>query len=95
MSKYAHGKDSTIILKASDYRAEELAALVTFLKLQSTWSGSGMLAWREEAQEDTQEKVAQDSMEEAFGAGGKGSSQNGEESAATVGMKGEAIRDEM
>ena len=71
MSKYAHGNDGTIILKASYYAVNELAALVVFLRLQSTWSESDTLAWREVPQDDIQD-IALDATEKALGVEGMG-----------------------
>ncbi|RPB01202.1 hypothetical protein L873DRAFT_1788509 [Choiromyces venosus 120613-1] len=68
--KYAHGNDSTITLRASDYAPNEFAALVVFLKLQSTWPDA--LAWRQEAGEDALGGVPEDDMEGTMGVDMKG-----------------------
>ena len=61
----AHGNDSTITLRSADYAVNELAALVIFLKLQSTWLGA--LEWREEVEGDIQGGVTLENMQEALG----------------------------
>ncbi|CUS07026.1 unnamed protein product [Tuber aestivum] len=50
VSKHAHGNDGTIVVRAIDFTPNERAALVTFLKLQSTWKNP--LVWQEEGLSD-------------------------------------------
>ena len=60
----AYGNDSTITLRSADYAVNQFAALVVFLKLQSTWLGA--LEWREEAEGDIQGGITLENTEEAL-----------------------------
>src|SRR5437868_13517907 len=90
VSKYAHGNDSTIILKAADYAVNEFAALVTFFKLQNTWTDA--LAWRTEPKEGIEGGIAQDDMEEALGVEAMGGKEDNGEVVAVVDMEEEASK---
>jgi len=92
MSRYPRADNGPIVLKVSDYAVNELTALVVFLKLQSTWSGSGLLEWREEAEKDTQDDIAQDAMEKALGVGVIGGCEDGKKLTERVGMEEEAMK---
>jgi len=69
--------------------------LVVLLELQSTWSESGVLAWRKKAQEDTEDDAAQDGMGEAMGVGERGGGEDRKESTMGVCMEEEAAKDEI
>ena len=45
-SKHADANDETITIRKMDYTSNELAALVSFMKLQASWSEP--LTWKEE-----------------------------------------------
>ena len=46
VSKHAHGNDGTITIRKKDYTSNEIAVLVSFMKLQATLSEP--LVWKEE-----------------------------------------------
>ena len=45
VSKHAYGNDGTITIRKKDYTSNEIAVLVSFMKLQATWSEP--LVWKE------------------------------------------------
>ncbi|CUS09335.1 unnamed protein product [Tuber aestivum] len=56
VSKHAHGNDGMILVRAIDFTRNERAALVAFLRLQSTWKNP--LSWQEiELSDEGKERV--------------------------------------
>lgn len=45
LSKHAHGNERTILIRKKDFNVNEVAAVVSYYKMQDSWSDA--LAWRE------------------------------------------------